>query len=127
MNESRFFWFFLYLIDLRNNAKEKTLRTLLDPKSEERKRYCQSLQKIILSAKRCEEVEPVVPRQPYSELENGTYVCNYCGKPYKMVGSLQKHLEKNHKIEDAICFTCKKCNKVFDRKAKLSRHQKSCQ
>ena len=126
MNEARFFWFFLYLIDLRNNAKEKKLRFLLDPRSEERKEYCTSIRKILLSRGKEKEVAPVIPEHPYKEHSNNTYSCNYCGKIYKQLSSLRSHLEKNHKIVDVISYVCKKCSKVFETKYKLTRHQKTC-
>ena len=126
MNEARFFWFFFYLIDLRNNAKEKKLRFLLDPRSHERKDYCTSLRKILLSKGKEKEVAPVMPEHPYTEHSNNTYSCNYCGKIYKQLSSLKAHLQKNRKIVDVISYICKKCSKVFQTKYKLTRHQKTC-
>ena len=126
MSEARFFCFFLYLIDLRNNAKEKKLRFLLDPRSQERKDYCTSIRKILLSKGNKKEVAPVMPEHPYTDHCNGTYSCNYCGNIYNQLSSLKAHLQKNHKIVDAISYICKKCSKVFQTKYKLTRHQKTC-
>ena len=61
--------------------------------------------------------------EPYTPLENGTYVCNFCGKIYKQFAYMQKHLSSNHEINDFVKFVCKKCNKLFDSKKKLSRHE----
>ena len=127
---------------MRNNAKEKKLRLLLgginfshqnrnffsDPASVERQKLCESLEKIVLS---CEdftrdEVVPLQPPEPYLELEDGSYSCNFCGKAYKMLGSLNKHLEKNHAVSNAVSFECPSCQKKFETKFKLTRHSKAC-
>ena len=126
MNEARFFCFFLYLINLRNNAKEKKLRFLLDPRSQERKEYCKAMEKILLSKSGEKDVAPILPATPYTELDNANFSCNFCGKIYKQLRSLKTHLEKNHKIIDVISYMCKKCNKTFDTKYKLTRHNKNC-
>ena len=142
--------FFLYLIDLRNNAKEKKLRVLcgnitylvsiiffpmfqnvvfiLDPACLERKTHCEMLPKILLSSSDSdrEPVEPINPPQPYLELENGTLSCAYCGKNYKLIGSLKNHLAKNHALIDVVTFQCAVCRKCFDTKFKLTRHNKTC-
>ena len=62
--------------------------------------------------------------QPYSQLDNGSYGCNFCGKIYKQLGSLKKHLNSNHELQDLVSlFLCRKCNKLFYTKKKLSRHE----
>ena len=48
-SKARFFWFFLYLIDLRNNAKEKKLRFFLDPRSQGKKSFSAKAKKRKLS------------------------------------------------------------------------------
>lgn len=127
MNESRFFWFFLYLIDLRNNAKEEKLRTLLDPNGEERKLYCDSLSKTLLTSSLSKkDVLPLQPAQPYQEHDDGTYSCSYCARSYKQLGSLAKHLDTNHAITNAVSFKCSTCGKSFETKFKLTRHVKTC-
>ena len=54
---------------------------------------------------------------------DGSFVCNLCGKLYKQIGSLKKHINTNHKLEDIVSFVCKKCNKLFDTRKKLTRHE----
>ena len=61
--------------------------------------------------------------EPYSLLDSGSYACNFCGKLYKQIGSLKKHLLTNHEIEDLVSFRCKKCNNFFETQKKLSRHE----
>ena len=136
--------FFLYLIDLRNNAKEEKLRMLLgnkqaqyvcprnsfvsDPTGEERRQYCDSLSKTILSTSNStrKEVVPLHPVQPYQELDDGTYSCSFCNRCYKQLGSLAKHLDTNHAITNAVSFKCPKCQKSFESKFQLTRHGKTC-
>ena len=114
MNEARFFWFFLYLIDLRNNAKEKKLRSLLDPTSVERTAHCREQTRIVLGLdENSTPVLPLEPSLPYRQHENGSHACNYCGKQYKQLASLNKHLDKNHQLKDVITYQCDKCNQLF--------------
>lgn len=128
MNEARFFWFFMYIIDLRNNAREKKLRVLLDPACAERKKYCDSIPKINLSSTDSsrEQAGPIHPLEPYMEMEDGTFSCSYCAKVYKQLASLKKHLEKNHALVNAVTFSCALCRKCFETKFQLTRHNKKC-
>ena len=64
-----------------------------------------------------------VKDEPYSKREDGTLLCNVCGKIYKQLGYMKKHLTSNHNIQDLVSFFCRKCNKVFDTKKKLTRHE----
>ena len=63
--------------------------------------------------------------ESYSQLSDGTLLCNLCNKKYKLIGPMKKHLEKNHEILDAVIFKCKKCNYVFPTQKQLTRHEKS--
>ena len=138
--------FFMYLIDMRNHAKEKNLRMLLgwllmfwrkkinfghlcfsDPACVERTKYCKTLTKIVLSSNESdrEALAPQQPLQPFEVLEDGSFSCSYCGKNYKLIGSLKKHLEKNHAILNAIVFKCETCGKTFETKCQETRHMKS--
>ena len=138
--------FFLYLIDMRNKSKEKKLRMLLgkiiliskktdfwcicfsDPACDERTQYCQSQSKVVISS--CdssrEAVEPQLPLQPFVVLEDGSFSCSYCAKSYKLIGSLKKHLEKNHALINAVIFKCDSCGKAFESKFRQTRHMKTC-
>ena len=61
----------------------------------------------------------------YTIKEDGTLMCNLCGKSYKLLGALKKHLKSNHQLTDIVNFVCLKCKKSFDTKKKLSRHENS--
>ena len=69
--------------------------------------------------------QQVKPKDPFTVLEDQSLRCSLCGKIYKQKGSMKSHLKKNHNIADAIEFQCETCNKQFDSKKKLTRHQNS--
>ena len=79
----------------------------------ERQKLCESLEKIVLTSADStrEEVAPLQPPEPYLELDDGSYSCNFCGKKYKMLGSLNTHLSKNHAVANAVSFECRNCKK----------------
>ena len=98
-----------------------------DPACVERTKYCKTLTKIVLSSNESdrEALAPQQPLQPFEVLEDGSFSCSYCGKNYKLIGSLKKHLEKNHAILNAIVFKCETCGKTFETKCQETRHMKS--
>ena len=98
------------------NMSMKDLVATMDPKEEEKK-VCEREKNI------AEEKKPA-----YALNNDGTFTCDTCGKIYKQIGSMKKHLESNHSIFESISFLCKQCNKVFQTKKKLTRHEnsKSC-
>ena len=101
------------------------LRWLADPRSKKRRDFLESVEAVYLDMDEPPQMMTAEPlkEEPYSLLENGTYLCNFCGKTYKQFGSLEKHLGTNHEIKDFVNFFCKKCNKLFDSRKKLSRHE----
>ena len=56
--------------------------------------------------------------------------CDECGKQYKCLESLQKHIKKKHDTQPTeeegseAQFSCASCPKIFSRKAKLEIHTK---
>ena len=94
----------------------------------ERQKLCESLDKIVLTCADStrEEVAPLQPPEPYLELDDGSYSCNFCGKKYKMLGSLNTHLSKNHAVANAVSFECRNCKKKCETQFKLTRHLKTC-
>lgn len=100
------------------------LRWLADPRSKKRREFLETVEAVYLDT---DEPQMMTAKplkdEPYILLENGTYLCNFCGKNYKQFGSLEKHLGTNHEIKDFVKLFCKKCNKLFDRRKKLARHE----
>ena len=98
------------------------MRWLADPRSQGRSAFLASIDAINLES----EPEVVMPEsvknEPYILLENGNYSCNFCGKSYKHLGYMKKHLNLNHELKDLVSFVCKRCNKLFDTKKQLTRH-----
>ena len=117
----------------------------MDPRSDVRKRFVASQKVVKLAAQDVPEdgltvtnkkldVEKEIENtetstaidaknEVYSHKLDGTLICNLCGKTYKLLGSLKKHLTSNHELTDIVHFICKKCNISFDTKKKLSRHE----
>ena len=61
--------------------------------------------------------------EPFMTVD-GFMVCGYCGKKYKLVGAMKRHLEKNHGATGSVMYTCSKCEKPFDTKKQLTRHER---
>ena len=57
-----------------------------------------------------DNVQEKEPEQENYRVAMGKFVCTHCGKEYKQLGSLVKHLKKNHDISSTefICTVCKK-------------------
>ena len=121
----RFFWFFLYMIEMRNMDKEKKLRWAMDPRSQERQDLvnCQQIHNLSDKVSATVSDDRDINREPYQEIAPGQFLCNICGKKYKQIGSLIKHLSVNHQIIDAVTFRCDQCNVLFPTKEKLTRHK----
>ena len=121
----RFFWFFLYMIEMRNMDKEKKLRWAMDPRSQERQDLvnCQQIHNLSDKVSATVSDDRDIDREPYQEIAPGQFLCNICGKKYKQIGSLIKHLSVNHQIIDAVTFRCDQCNVLFPTKEKLTRHK----
>ena len=100
------------------------LRWLADPRSPGRKTFIDEVKSVMLelSEKNVDE-QPVEVTEPFSTREDGSFICNLCCKVYKQLGYLKKHLVSNHNVVDFETLRCKKCNKIFDTKKKLTRHE----
>ena len=59
--------------------------------------------------------------EPFGTNEDGTLTCNSCGKKYKKVGYMRKHL-LTHGVTKML-LQCKKCQKTFKTQKKLTRHE----
>ena len=96
---------------------------MADPRSSARQDFLPSSE--VLTSEAAADITNVEPvkNEPYSVRDDGHFVCNVCGKVYKQMGSLKKHINTNHKLGDIVSFLCKKCNKLFDTKKKLTRHE----
>ena len=114
---------------MRNMDKDKKLRWAMDPRSEERTKLVNSLDITTLTqAKDISLGEELPPDESsaesaFTEVAPGQFMCTSCGKLYKQIGSLIKHLKSNHKITDIVSFRCDKCNTLFESKQKLTKHK----
>lgn len=105
--------------------KEKKLRWAMDPRSQERQDLvnCQQIHNLSDKVSATVSDDRDIDREPYQEIAPGQFLCNICGKKYKQIGSLIKHLSVNHQIIDAVTFRCDQCNVLFPTKEKLTRHK----
>ena len=117
--------FFLYMIEMRNMDKEKKLRWAMGPRSQERQDLvnCQQIHNLFDKVSETVSDDRDIDREPYQEIAPGQFLCNICGKKYKQIGSLIKHLSVNHQIIGAVTFRCDQCNVLFQTKEKLTRHK----
>ena len=83
----RFFWFFLYMIEMRNMDKEKKLRWAMDPRSQERQDLvnCQQIHNLSDKVSVTVSDDRDIDREPYQEIAPGQFLCNICGKKYKQI------------------------------------------
>ena len=56
---------------------------------------------------------------------DGRHVCSDCGKSYKQMSSLQRHIKKTHTLETTKCHECEYCNASFFSKYQLTVHKLS--
>ena len=55
--------------------------------------------------------------------KDGRFNCNDCGKSYKQISSLQRHIKKIHTMESTKCHQCKYCDSSFFSKYQLTVHK----
>ena len=105
--------------------KEKKLRWAMDPRSQERQDLvnCQQIHNFSDKVSATVSDDRDIDREPYQEIAPGQFLCNICGKKYKQIGSLIKHLSVNHQIIDAVTFRCDQCNVLFPTKEMLTCHK----
>ena len=135
--------FFMYLIDMRNHAKEKNLRILLGWLLmfwREKSIFDISVFQTQLVLRGPSNARPwqrlsfqaTNPIEKLSRRNNRSNLLKclrtdpfLVSKNYKLIRSLKKHLEKNHAILNAILFKCETCGKTFATKCQETRHMKS--
>ena len=57
-----------------------------------------------------------------------SYTCEKCGKEFKTLGYLNRHVNSNTCIETVLTiYKCKKCGKQSECKKDIIEHQNNCQ
>ena len=150
MNESRFKFFLLYMIDLHNLHIENRVDLVANPLNEKREHEVESLKSMNCILQKEIDAKPVVNDNEdliddlvagigskltledsekddalencYTELSSGMK-CNYCPGIYKREGHLRNHLESKH--TKSFKLSCS-CGKLFPDSTRLNRHKKNC-
>ena len=144
MNEARFKFFLLYMIDLHNLHIEDKVSEIANPLNANRGTVSQDditlvkeMMKMNIATKSInldeetnvgkEKVEAVSKTTKiedcFFEDDSGNLCCNFCPGKYKREGHLKNHVESKHNIKvDLIC----KCGQVFIETTRYCRHRKSC-
>jgi uncharacterized Zn-finger protein len=65
------------------------------------------------------------PRRIKTTAENARFYCNECDKRFQRVYNLRSHMLKHEVTREKIHCPQTGCNKSFDRKTDLSRHERS--
>ena len=68
------------------------------------------------------DVANAANKEPFGTNPDGSLSCRFCGKVYKQVGYMRKHLSATHDVAD-LSLRCQKCLKNFETKKKLTRHE----
>ena len=130
MNESRYFLFWLYNLDLHNLDIED-LVSVSDPRTEYRwmKVNIQEVELEIVKkmnlpdvTEKIDQIDEIGKKLQDVQLETPeTFVCNDCGGGFKSKGFLDHHREKKHG-EILKPFMCEECNKILQSKRNLEEH-----
>ena len=64
-----------------------------------------------------------IKHEQEKEKEEKQYLCNECGKLYKQLSSLHRHIKKNHSGENTKRHQCTYCSAKFHSKYQLTVHK----
>jgi hypothetical protein len=130
MNESRYFLFWLYNLDLHNLDIED-LVSVSDPRTEYRwmkinihEVELETVKKMNLPdvIEKIDQIDEIGKKLQDVQLETPeTFVCNDCGGGFKSKGFLDHHREKKHG-EILKPLMCEECNKILQSKRNLEEH-----
>ena len=128
MNESRYFLFWLYNLDLHNLDIED-LTAASDPRTEYRWLKVRikevdltEISKMKVEDRETNDLENLTEKIKSLEIDEQTlHVCEDCGSGFTSKGFLDKHKEKKHG-EILKPFMCSECNKILKSKRNLEDH-----
>ena len=143
MNEPRFKFYLLYLIDLHNLHLENRISVVANPLNIKRMFVKEtSSDGGILSESEASDKEPIenlmkefnkcinlvekyeVFEDCFTVNEDGQMKCKFCLGIYKREGHLRNHLENKH--NNLFKLMCSVCGGSFPDSSRLVRHKKSC-
>ena len=141
MNEARFKFFLLYMIDNHNlhiegkmntsnpldqkwgpSSQELVLKSKISPED-----VLKDLEKLTIVTKNVEKEvernEAVRLEECFTEEPVGTLNCNFCPGKYQREGHMKNHIERKHNMTvELLC----KCGQIFIETTRYLRHKKSC-
>ena len=126
MNESRYFLFWLYNLDLHNLDIEGMAGCTPDPRSDYRWKNIQIIQVNLDDIEKMdipetdEEFEKVIKGIKNINVEELKYMCNICNAGYKSEGYLFKHMKDKHEQENL--YNCSECGKNLSSKRNFENH-----
>ena len=134
MNEPRFKFYLLYMIDLHNLHIEGQVQVKANPLNIDREVILANKKTEIMS-KDFDKLETafdtmLVLNQKEETFEDcfdekhGQLQCKFCPGSYKKEGHLRNHLESKHNKKFKII--CSNCSSQFPDSNRLTRHKKSC-
>lgn len=126
MNESKYFLFWLYNLDL-HNLNVEDLVCASDPRTEYRwlkinikEVDLTDLKKMTCSEEKT-ELEDLTEKLDSVKIGDGSFVCADCGGGFKSEGYLKLHRERKHG-DIAKPFLCGECDKILQSKRNLEEH-----
>ena len=128
MNESRYFLFWLYNLDL-HNLEQEDLVSASDPRTDYRwikikikEVDMANVVKMDIFTEEEDEINKVTRKLQDVQLDDAeTFVCVDCGGGFKNKGYLDHHREKKHG-EIVKPFMCDECEKILHSKRNLEEH-----
>ena len=123
MNESRYFLFWLYNLDLHNLDREG-LASAADPRLDYRwsKVVVKDADLTEITKMNIDELEEVSAKLKAVFIDSNKFSCEDCGGEFSSKGYLENHREKKHG-EVMKPFECEECNKILQSKRNLEDHK----
>ena len=139
MNEARFKFFLLYMIDLHNLHIDNNVGVIANPMNRTSRETLTSKKDTPYQQKESEKNDKIdtllvdfsqgmkldeVFEDFFNVDKSGQMICRLCPGIYKREGHMRNHLETKHnKMFKIICNICKS---TYPDSARLSRHKKNC-
>ena len=131
MNESRYFMFWMYNLDMHNLDIEGLDSCLPDPRSEFRWTQIKILEVEFKNLPQKQNMEYLAEQFSKVDLENTTkakietaskFTCELCNAGYQAEGYLKKHMSEKHGLGGGKLLECLECGSFLSSKQALEKH-----